>query len=242
MRGLRAAILLVMGAALAGPAAAGAILHLASGAAMPIASYELKGEMIHVDLGDDAFMAFPVSMVEKIVEGGRDVMLEPSFNKKNNIISADTMDANRSYPVTGIPPRARTSDPGIKVYEEHEMDPNVEISPRMGIAVYRPDPHGSKAKRSLAFSGNRNVLNSPGQTNGGYRGTVRMGSKFVIGNPNPRRTHGQQSVNLTGVQMRKRSGGGGSAPRSNPAEDPAPAPPPADSNPEPPPTSSGSDN
>ena len=78
MRAHRSVLVLMALVALALPAAAEQIIHFTNGTSMPIRAHEIRGDMVHIDLGGDAFMAFPYDKVESIVEAGKNVLLPAS--------------------------------------------------------------------------------------------------------------------------------------------------------------------
>ena len=55
------------------------IVHFTNGAEMPVRSHTVDKEkdMVKLDLGGNSFIAFPMSMVDKIVSAGQDVFLNP---------------------------------------------------------------------------------------------------------------------------------------------------------------------
>ena len=209
---MRWKIAILVSALVAVPAAAEEILHLKSGATMPIATHEVRGQMIHVDMGGNAFMAFPLSMVDWIEKAGANVLLQPSFHA-NNVMAPGPPDPTRSYPARGIPNRSNTGQ--LLKQRQQTPNPHVAVDSKMGIAVYRPTPHGSRAKRSLAFWGNRALLE---QQSGGPLGTTRVGDRFVIS----REAQLHQSPAI-GVQQRVRG--------RPPAKPPTPPTPPPASDP-----------
>ena len=78
-KGFVIAILLM--AIAAGSASAEEVIHFTNGTVMAIRSHKVEGDQIKVDLGDNGFMAFPKSVVEKIEEAP-DVELMPSSPNK----------------------------------------------------------------------------------------------------------------------------------------------------------------
>lgn len=162
------AVLLLLAA---GAARAEEILHFTNGNAMPIRSHEVRGSMIHVDLGGDNLMAFPLSMVEKIEAAGKEIVLEAGLAGGSNVMSVG---ANR--PVRGSVP-SRYSDSKNKLpLQVAAEDPAVDVDEKMGIAVYRPYRNASAPnKRVIGATANRRIRGSSGML-----GTTRMGSRHVI--------------------------------------------------------------
>lgn len=182
---------------LAAPLGAEEIVHFTSGTSMPVVSHKIDGDMIHVDLGDNAFMAFPMSMVDRVEIAGANVMIRRSNTGGTNVM-APRPDPTGSFPVSGQRP-ARASETN-RFSEERESDPAVEIDSR-GVAVYRPFANSSHpGKRSVGFAGHKRVREAGGT--GAYRGATQVGTRQVIGGTKPR-GHGSSSAPpLTGIEYR----------------------------------------
>jgi hypothetical protein len=99
-KGFVIAILLMAFAA--GSASAEEVIYFTNGTEMPIRSHKVEGDQIKVDLGDNGFMAFPKSVVEKI-ESAPGVMLMPSTGS-NKMFPSDP-----STRVFGAAPRQASS-------------------------------------------------------------------------------------------------------------------------------------
>jgi len=63
------------------------IVHFTNGAEMTVRSHVVEKEMVKLDLGGNSFIAFPMSMVDKIVSAGRDVFLNPTIHPANQAIA-----------------------------------------------------------------------------------------------------------------------------------------------------------
>ena len=76
---------LCLGAALgaASPAAADEVVHFMNGTSMPILGHKVEKDMINVDLGSNASMSFPLSMVEWVENAGRNVLTGDSYRPSN---------------------------------------------------------------------------------------------------------------------------------------------------------------
>jgi len=156
------------------PALAEEIVYLTSGSAMPARGHEFKGDMIHVDLGGDSFIAFPIAMVDRI-EDANGIELTPS---RANVIQSGPPNPNGSFPARGL-----SAAHGPRERAAQEADPHIRVDPRTGLAGYVEDP--SQGDRSTVFTGRRELLGLP--SSDAYRGTSRMGDKFVIqGGPRTR--------------------------------------------------------
>ena len=89
------------------PALADEIVHFTNGAEMTVRSHTVEDAkaMVKLDLGGNSFISFPMSMVDKIVNAGRDVFLNPSFQPSNQAIAgvAGGAVADNSIRGTGDP-------------------------------------------------------------------------------------------------------------------------------------------
>jgi len=161
----------------AGSAWAEEIVHFTNGTTMPIRAHEVRGEMIHVDLGGDSFMAFPASMVEKVEQAGGHVLLDPSANG-NKMINDGRASNEGSRPARGtVPSRYQDGDDSDEELARH---PNVEQDEERGVAVHRPHAGSGHPARDRGESvATMRHANAQGQ----YRGTKAMGSRNVIGTP-----------------------------------------------------------
>jgi hypothetical protein len=156
------------------PAFSEEIVYLTSGSAMAVRSHVVKGDMIHLDLGGDSFIAFPMALVDRI-EGAQGIQLKPSHS--NVIHSPAPGAAAADYTARGLEVNRVSRE-----RQPVESNPHIQVDPRMGIAGYVEDP--SKGDRSSVSTGRREVLGLP--SSDAYRGTSRLGNKFVIqGGPKP---------------------------------------------------------
>jgi hypothetical protein len=63
------------------------IVHFTNGAEMAVKSHVVEQDMVKLDLGGSSFIAFPMSMVDKIMNAGRDVFLNPTFHPANQAVA-----------------------------------------------------------------------------------------------------------------------------------------------------------
>ena len=128
------AILLLVFAA--GSASAEEVIYFTNGTVMPIRSHKIEGDTIKVDLGDNGFMAFPRSVVEKIEENV-DVVLMPSTGS-NKMFPSDP--SNRVF---GASPRQASNTWALPT----SQDPDASSSPLRAVggvlstAPYANDDH-----------------------------------------------------------------------------------------------------
>jgi hypothetical protein len=64
------------------------IVHFTNGAEMTVRTHTVEQDKhtVRLDLGGNSFIAFPMSMVDKIVSAGQDVYLNPVFHPSNQAI------------------------------------------------------------------------------------------------------------------------------------------------------------
>ena len=84
-------------------AVADEIVHFTNGAEMTVRSHTVEKEkaMVKLDLGGNSFIAFPMAMVDKIVNAGRDVFLNPSFHPSNQAIAGVSGGAGADNSIRG---------------------------------------------------------------------------------------------------------------------------------------------
>jgi hypothetical protein len=63
------------------------IVHFTNGAEMTVRSHAVEKDMVKLDLGSSSFIAFPMSMVDKIVSAGQDVFLNPALHPANQAVA-----------------------------------------------------------------------------------------------------------------------------------------------------------
>jgi hypothetical protein len=63
------------------------IVHFTNGAEMTVRSHAVEQQMVKLDLGGNSFIAFPMSMVDKIVSSGRDVFVNPTIHPANQALA-----------------------------------------------------------------------------------------------------------------------------------------------------------
>jgi len=66
------------------------IVHFTNGAEMTVRSHAVEKDMVKLDLGGSSFIAFPMSMVDKIVSAGRDVFVNPSIHPTNQAVAGSS--------------------------------------------------------------------------------------------------------------------------------------------------------
>jgi hypothetical protein len=172
---------------LTGSALAEEIVYFTNGTSMPIRKHEIKGDMIHVDLGGDAFMAFPMRMVDKIESAGKTVMLSRSSGG-SNIISATGPDPSGNYPVRGSYPGHRGKKQETRIISKEELN---QMENGLGLQVHRPMAgHEAQNRRALGVTSRTKAIQvsgGGGGEDGGMLGTRKVGTRHVIGADTHRR-------------------------------------------------------
>jgi len=207
-----AVVLLLFG----GPVLGEEVIRFKSGAELPIVTHQIDGDMIHVDLGDNAFMAFPMSLVESVEAAGKNVMIGRSTVGGTNVMKARP-DPTGSFPVRASAPSMLSEKSRYESDDDKGRPNDPAIDVVGGVAVYRPVAgSGNPAKADTGVTGHRRVRESYGSP-GALRGARQVGTKQVIGPAGPRTRGSASAPVITGIEF-------------NPA--PPPSPPPT-----PPPTS-----
>jgi hypothetical protein len=183
VRGL--AVVVALGIAFAGIAAADEIVYFTNGTAMAIRSHKLENDMIRVDLGNNSAMAFPVSMVEKVESAGRNVFQNPTFGPANQAVGpVGTSGGGTHYPaeaqgaVTGYATTPSRNRQSASARRRERMDPEEQLAM---AAQGNPAPAETSAGPTAAARRMRVI----GRTNGvpGEDGTFQRGGLTVIGSP-----------------------------------------------------------
>ncbi len=117
------------------------VVHFTNGSEMPVRSHTVEQNMVKLDLGNSNFIAFPMTMVDKIVNAGRDVFLNPTFHPSNQAVAgaanAGGPGADNSIRGTGAPvgfaPQANTKGgAGVMLGEAADALPQ-EAQPNLGM-------------------------------------------------------------------------------------------------------------
>jgi hypothetical protein len=165
-------LLLGTGIVLAGQ---GEVVHFKNGTTMTIRSHEIDGDMVKVDLGDEAYMAFPLDQVEKIETSSGQQALGRS--------GANQMVPTPEGEISGVVPSRHRRDQ----WEDPNLSgPNAAAAvDSNGVAVHRPFANDrSSAKRQFGVTGTNNLrAQTPSRTSArGAIGTSRVGRSQVLPN------------------------------------------------------------
>ena len=80
-------VVLLSFAALSTGVLADEVVHFTNGAEMPVRSHVVTNGTVKLDLGDNSFIAFPMSMVEKIDGAGQSGFVDPAFHPSNQVVA-----------------------------------------------------------------------------------------------------------------------------------------------------------
>jgi hypothetical protein len=180
----RAGILPLAMALLASPALAEEIIYFSNGASLAIRGHKVTEGMIHVDMGDDGFIAFPMSMVDRVEKAGQDVYVPPSSStelRRNQMVEGATGSDSGQLVTSSAHNRDQTER---DYYNEAREDPNapkVKVDEN-GMAYMQPFPNGGAARQKLRVTGRdfgaRPLNTDPSQ---GLIGARRLGMSQLIG-------------------------------------------------------------
>lgn len=163
-------------ALLCAPAVADEIVYFTNGTSMTVAGHEIDEGVIRLDLGDQAFVAFPIEQIDKI---------ETTDGITHN---ANEIRANRIAPGSGssahVPARHRRQWQGHASSQRRLGAESGVERDRNGVAVYYPyanSPSLGKRQFSVLASPNRNPTGSA--AGGGIVGTVPVGTRSALPSP-----------------------------------------------------------
>lgn len=195
MRRLGTVLLAVAAVGFVLPAAAEEIIYFTNGTSMPIRSHRIEGDMVHVDLGGNGFMAFPMFMVDR-VDGTDQVKLKPSSSRPGSnrmVASARTGGGEGNGAAEAAQPRIKSKNPGI-------VD-NREV-PRDQYGMIHAGQPGTQGLSNL-------------QQPGVLRGARNVGNRYVMDSGVGTR----QAPRTVGIALREQSGPA-STPKTPPADQP----------------------
>ena len=80
------------------------VVHFTNGAEMTVKSHVVENDksMVKVDLGGNNSISFPMTMVDKIVNAGTDVFLNPAFHASNQAIAGGAVSVVADTTVRGV--------------------------------------------------------------------------------------------------------------------------------------------
>jgi hypothetical protein len=159
----------------AGTVSAEEIVFFANGTSMPIRTHEIRGEMLHVDLGGDSFMAFPLYMVEKIEKAGQNVILKPSYSAGNQIMPGAGGDGGGRPDLSAAPIRRTSTIRGESTQQQAPIDRKTK-----GM-IGAPVPDSNHTTGRANMKDNFDPRMQRGRSRSNYINTKQIGSKRVVG-------------------------------------------------------------
>jgi hypothetical protein len=80
------------------------VVHFTNGAEMTVKNHVVENDMsmVKVDLGGSSYISFPMTMVDKIVNAGKDVFLNPTFHPSNQAIAGRAVSVVADTTVRGV--------------------------------------------------------------------------------------------------------------------------------------------
>lgn len=206
------------------PALADEVIYFTNGATMAIRSHEVEADMIRVNLGAGAVMAFPISMVERVQVGARDVFTGPAYRPSNQALAGEEGAKAPSVEVS----RDNTISAEGNLPARYRMN-RAEANARAGSddSFTAPASAGRSNRTGPASRFRRPSAPAPG-LNAPPEGSVAMGDRYMLSSRSPDATPNKPEVVSFG-------------PRVDPDAQAPPAggevPPPPEPTPEPPPES-----
>ena len=223
----------VLAIATVSTARADEIVYFANGAEMPVRAHTLEKDMVKLDLGGNSFISFPLSMVDKIADAGKDVFLNPAYHPVNQAVEGSHL--------TPVP---------IEQNNVHDRGATVGYRPQpgagnSGMSLGEPTI-GSDSKYSKSTSG------PPSQIVPNTHGLISRVGRPAVDLSQPVPPTGQAVIpppdgttNTHGRMLLKPRAPQGAPPVGSPAESTPPAdnsaPPATPPPPPPPPADSGQD-
>jgi hypothetical protein len=197
MRRIQFVLPLLIAVAAGGGAVAEEVVYFNNGTSMPIRSHSVEAGMVHVDLGENGFMAFPEYMVERI-DGGTSIQLKPSTRGP---LESD----GGTLTVVGGGPLGSANDRAPqRVSNPVQASNDVVTDEKTGLAMYKPlKDHPAANRHQIGAAGHQAVLGGPvAQTREqGLIGTRRVGDRYVIGDIDPRQRN-RRTSQLIGIERR----------------------------------------
>lgn len=204
------------------PALADEVIYFTNGATMAIRSHEVEGDMIRVNLGAGAVMAFPISMVERVQVGTRDVFTGPAYRPSNQALAGaegakgPAVEVSRDNTISAegsLPSRYRTN--------------RAEANSRAGSddSFTAPASAGRANRTGPASRLRRPNVRSPGMA-ASPEGSVGMGDRYMISSGSPAATANKPEVMTFGPRVDPDAQAPPPGAEASPGPEPTPEPPP----------------
>ncbi len=204
------------------PAMADEVIYFTNGATMAIRSHEVEGDMIRVNLGAGAVMAFPVSMVERVQVGTRDVFTGPAYRPSNQALAG--AEGTQAPPVEVSTDNTVSAEGSLPA--RYRMN-RAEMSSRAGAddSFTAPGSTGRSRRAGPASRLRRPNVPAPGMASP-PEGSVVMGDRYMIAPGSPEASAGKPEVMSFGPRMDPDAQTPPPAAEAQPGPEPTPEPPP----------------
>jgi hypothetical protein len=163
------------------PALAEEVIHFKNGSSLAIRGHKVTEGMIHVDMGDDAFIGFPMSVVERIESAGKDVYVPPSSEeglKRNQMIEgATTSDTPRRVTTS----YKRINDSADRDYSQGRREESRVQVDENGMAYIPAFPGATGARGKMRITGRDTGGAVNYDQSRGLIGTRRLGRSQILG-------------------------------------------------------------
>jgi hypothetical protein len=158
------------------PVLADEVIYFTNGTTMAIRSHEVEGDMIRVSLGAGAVMAFPISMVERVQVGSRDVFTGPAYRPSNQALAGEAGARAASVEVS----RDSTVSAEGSLPARYRMN-RAEASTRAGSddSFTAPASAGRSSRMGPASRLRRPNVHAPGMAPP-PEGSVILGDRYVL--------------------------------------------------------------
>lgn len=203
------------------PAMADEVVYFTNGATMAIRSHEVEGDMIRVNLGAGAIMAFPISMVERVQVGSRDVFTGPAYRPANQAVAGQDGATAESVEVS----RDNTIDAEGSLPARYRAN-RAEATARAGgdDSYTAPASTGSSRRAGPASRFRRPNVPSPGMA--APEGSELVGDRYLLSTRSPDATPNKPEVVSFGPRTVAESGAPPAGGDAQGAPEPPPEPPP----------------
>jgi hypothetical protein len=128
-RNVSGALVLVCAVWLPSVVLADEVVHFTNGAEMAVRSHSVEKDMVKLDLGNNSYIAFPMTMVDKIVNSGQDVFLNPAIHPANQAVAGsgapdNTVRGGNTAVASGVQP-VKNGGAGMILGETADVQPQL---------------------------------------------------------------------------------------------------------------------
>jgi len=115
------------------PVLADEILHFTNGTTMPVKAHTVVGEMIHIELGANSYLAFPLTQIEKVTRRGEAIDLVRSIGERNRMAASHTVNAAMvDVESSGAGGEAKTMEEKVSDYTRRAREQGLQAAPVRG--------------------------------------------------------------------------------------------------------------